>query len=118
MKDFHLRFCLSRRGWYTRLFDLLKDGVDAVPGTDGAYVLGTHGTMLTYPWGSSPVFYIGKADDLKRRLSTHRKYILAAMDDHDEIYWWQRYQYGAAFGAIARTTRATGLRTCRTSRRR
>ena len=101
MKDFHLRFCVGSRGWYTRLFDLLsKEGVDGVPGTGGAYVLGTSdGTMLTYPWGSSPVFYIGKADDLKQRLSTHRKHICAANEDHEAIYWWQRYQYGAAFGA-------------------
>ena len=100
MKDFHLRFCVSGRGWYTRLFDLLQDGVDTVPNTGGAYVLGTSdGTMLTYPWGSSPVFYIGKANDLNHRLSTHRKHIRAAMKDHHVIYWWQRYQYGAAFGA-------------------
>lgn len=103
MKDFHLRFCVNKKGWYTGLFDLLEeeeDGVDAVPSTGGAYVLGTSdGTMLTYPWGSSPIFYIGKANDLHRRLSTHRKHICAAMENHDEDYWWQRYQYGAAFGA-------------------
>ena len=102
MKDFHLRFCVNTRGWYTRLFNLLddEDAVDAVAGTGGAYVIGTSdGTMLTYPWGSSPIFYIGKANDLKQRLTTHRKHILAAMQDHDEMYWWQRYQYGAAFGA-------------------
>lgn len=100
MKDFHLRFCLDTKGWYTHLFNLMQDGVDDVPSTGGAYVLGTSdGTMLTYPWGSSPIFYIGKADDLKTRLRAHRKNIRGAMEDHEELYWWQRYQYGAAFGA-------------------
>jgi len=102
MKDFHLRFCVGEggRGWYTRLFDLLCDGTDAVPTTGGAYVLGTSdGTMLTYPWGSSPVFYIGKAGNLKRRLSTHRNHICGARENHEEVYWWPQYQYGAAFGA-------------------
>ncbi len=63
-------------------------------------MLGTSdGTMLTYPWGSSPVFYIGKAGNLKRRLSTHRNHICGARENHEEVYWWPRYQYGAAFGA-------------------
>ena len=55
--------------------------------------------MLTYPWGTSPIFYIGKATKLRRRLETHKKHIRSAEDDHEETYWWQRYQYGAAFGA-------------------
>ena len=99
MKDFHLRFCVEGRGWPTAMFDLLEDGIDDVPSTGGAYVLGTSdGTMLTYPWGSSPVFYIGKGDNLKQRLATHLKHIVGARDDHEDN-WWPRYQYGAAFGA-------------------
>ena len=44
--------------------------------------------------GSSPIFYIGKADDLKKRLAAHRKAICGAMEDHEELYWWQRYHPG------------------------
>ena len=106
MRDFHLRFCVSEsgQGWYTDLFDLLHkkepSPIEAVPSTGGAYVLGTSdGTMLTYPWGTSPIFYIGKATNLRRRLETHKKHIRSAEDDHEETYYWQRYQYGAAFGA-------------------
>ena len=102
MKDFHLRFCLDTHSWCTHLFDLLADDYEDNPPTSsgGAYVLGTSdGTMLTYPWGSSPIFYIGKADNLSQRLSTHRRAILGAREDHAEFYWWPRYQYGAAFGA-------------------
>ena len=99
MKDFHLRFCVEKRGWFTRMFDLLEVDIESVPTAGGAYVLGTSdGTMLTYPWGSSPVFYIGKATNLRRRLLTHRNHICGARQDHDD-HWWPRYQYGAAFGA-------------------
>lgn len=102
MKAFHLRFCLDTNGWYSGFFDLLDGeiGECLAPDTGGAYVLGTSdGTMLTYPWGSSPIFYIGNATDLARRLLEHKAHILGARDDHTEVYWWPRYQYGAAFGA-------------------
>ncbi len=101
MKDFHLRFCLKERGWFSGLIKLLStDGLDGVPITAGAYVLGTSdGTMLTCPWGSSPIFYIGKADALNKRLAAHREHIKGTKQDHDELSWWPRYQYGAAFGA-------------------
>ena len=99
MRDFHLRFCLDR-GWYDGLIDLLNEDKDEdqLPETGGAYILGTSSTLLTYPWGASPIFYIGKARNLRDRVSQHREYILNARDNHDEHYW-PRYQYGAAFGA-------------------
>lgn len=100
MRDFHLRFCLDLR-WYDGLIDLLNMDEDEyqLPETGGAYILGTSGTMLTYPWGSSPIFYIGSAKNLRDRVIHHRDSILMARDNHDEVYYWPRYQYGAAFGA-------------------
>ena len=99
MKDFHLRFYENR--WFTDLTDLLQNDIDElVPETPGAYVLGSSdGTKFVYPWGDVPIFYIGKADDLWKRLSDHKLYTLKAIRDHEERYWWPRYQYGAAFGA-------------------
>ena len=104
MKDFHLRFFANDNviRWPNGgPFDLMVEkNVFSVPDTGGAYVLGTSdGTMLTYPWGSSPIFYVGRSTSLRQRLEQHRKYIEEARDDHDEAPWWQRYQYGAAFGA-------------------
>lgn len=98
MKDFHLRFYNNR--WFDRIADLLSIEVsEIVPSTPGAYVLGTSdGTKLVYPWGNSPVFYIGKSDDLRYRLTQHRADILGAIREHDEYYWLPRQQYGAAFG--------------------
>ena len=98
MRDFHLRFCLKEQGWYDGIIDLLGEAYDELPDTGGAYVLGTSNTMLVYPWGTSPIFYIGKAKSLRDRLVEHRKHIQGARDDDDEAYWWPRYQYGAAFG--------------------
>jgi len=122
MRDFHLRFCLedmerlfskSRKaklfgenpsGWFNTndgmdTFDLLEGEKSVVPDEPGAYVLGTgDGTMIAYPWGTSPIYYIGKADILRNRLSDHRKHTLGARNDHQEVAWLPRYQYGAAFG--------------------
>ena len=123
MKDFHLRFCVenmerlfgesqyarlfgkSHNGWFDtnngyNTFNLLEDEASDIPGKSGAYVLGTRdGTMITYPWGVSPIYYIGKASDLRNRLSGHKKHTLGAKNDHKKEAWWPRDQYGAAFGA-------------------
>ena len=60
MRDFHVRFCLDR-SQHDGLIDLLNDEKveDELPQTGGADVLGTSATMLTYPWGTSPIFYVG-----------------------------------------------------------
>lgn len=100
MRDFHLRFYIEKR-WYDGLEELINDSdtIDCIPSKPGAYVLGSSdGTMLTYPWGSSPIYYIGQSSDLFKRIKTHKNYIQQAIKDHEE-YWWPRYQFGASFGA-------------------
>ena len=101
MRDFHLRFCLDRGRYDGQLIDLLneeKDEAQLLPETGDAYVLGTSATMLTYPWGTSPIFYIGKATKLRVRVTRHKGRIQKARDNHD-AYWPPKIQYGAAFGA-------------------
>ena len=99
MKEFNLRFFIERR-WPDNLCDLLEIDENDLPTTSGAYVLGSSdGTNFVYPWGSSPIFYIGQSNNLKKRLLTHKKHILSAIENHDELYWWPRYQYAASFGA-------------------
>ena len=99
MRDFHLCFCLDR-SQHDGLIDLLNDEKveDELPQTGGAYVLGTSATMLTYPWGTSPIFYIGKATYLRVRVTRHKVRIQRARADHG-AYWPPKVQYGAAFGA-------------------
>ncbi len=129
MKDFHLRFAwealknirattlnldANTYGWYDNddyaMFDLVGGENADVPNEPGAYVLGAaDNTMLVYPWGLSPIYYIGKAQSLRARLAGHRKDTLGAMEDHTKVYWWPRDQYGAAFGAHAVWYLAHGL---------
>ena len=116
MRDFHLRFALKTiadlglgpeaSGWFDNddyaILDLSTGEMSEVPDEPGAYVLGTaDGTMLVYPWGLSPVYYIGQAGNLAARLSDHSKYTQEAIDDHAAGDWWPRYQYGASFGVHA-----------------
>ena len=128
LKDFHLRFAwnaianlhaqsddaVAKHGWYDNddyaMFDLVDGKIDDVPDAPGAYVLGTaDNTMLVYPWGLSPIYYIGKATSLRARVSSHCKHTVGAMDDHAKYYWWPRHQYGAAFGAHAVWYLARGI---------
>ena len=101
MRDLHLRFCLDRRRYDGQLIDLLneeEDEAQLLPKTGGAYVLGTSTTMLTYPWGTSPIFYIGKATNLRVRVTRHKGRIQKARADRGR-YWPPKIQYGTAFGA-------------------
>ena len=80
MDSFHLRFCLDRvanltgkSGWYDNadysIFNLFSDDPSDIPAKPGVYVFGiADGTMLVYPWGTSPVFYIGRSKNLRGRI--------------------------------------------------
>jgi hypothetical protein len=89
--------------------DALNDDLSIVPDSAGAYILGaSDGTKFIYPWGNSPVFYIGQSIRLSKRVLTHIKYIQLAMDNHDD-YWRPRYQYGASYGVTVAWYRVRGL---------
>ena len=110
VKDFDLIFYIDPAGEWGRWpcggpTDLRMptslDELD-IPTQAGAYVLGTtDGQRLTYPWGESSVYYIGKADSLFRRLSEHRKAVDECAADCWTYYWRTRYQYGASHGMSA-----------------
>ena len=102
MRDFHLHFFADRD--YPDGIEELVNTVDEellwAPETAGAYVVGANqGTMLTYPWGTSPIYYIGESRDLRKSFVEHRRLIVAAQNDRSEQTWWPRYQYGVSFGA-------------------
>ena len=101
MKLIHLGFAATERSWpQTSVVDLMQaDDVETFPAAAGAYVLGSSdGTMLTYPWGNSPVFYVGQSGNLRQRLTVHRDYIRQIARNPWRLTEY-RYQYGAAFGA-------------------
>ena len=71
----------------------------------GVYIIvSSKGTKFIYPKGTSPVIYIGKAENLRRRLREHFRN-LTDLKDHEEEYlasWSQtqpRYNYMRYHGA-------------------
>jgi hypothetical protein len=102
MKKFHLRWAGDHPDkWPDGQFDLYDENwKDECENQGGVYILGSSdNTSFTYPWGASPIFYIGKSINLIKRLSSHRRYIFQALEDHDSKYFRPKNQYGAAFGA-------------------
>jgi excinuclease UvrABC nuclease subunit len=73
--------------------------LDSVPAAPGVYIFSARpGHRFAYPRGRSPVFYIGRSTNLRRRLTTHRRFILQAREDRHLQQYWPRYEYGASFG--------------------
>lgn len=98
MKFFHLRF--SGNAFDGFLQNILEDKILSIPDTSGVFVLGTaNDTHLIYPWGHSPIFFIGSADNLYKQMQHYREAITAAIENHEKYWCYPRYQYGAAFGS-------------------
>ena len=74
MRDFDTRFVTP---WPDKdVVDLLTVDTDLMTEEGGVYVLGTTSTQLVYPWGTSPIYYIGQSSSMRKRLTEHRGYIL------------------------------------------
>lgn len=102
MRDFHLRFFIERRtpDGIEALNDADDKEIQWMPETAGVYALGANdGTLFSYPWGTSPIYYIGQSKELRKQMIEHRKFILQAITGSRERKCWPRYQYGASFGA-------------------
>ena len=98
MRDFHLNFFSKRRP--DPILSLESELIESdYAATAGCYVLGSKdGTDFVYPWGRSPVFYIGTSSKLRQRLKAHRKWIRRARDEHQSRHFLSLHQYGASFG--------------------
>lgn len=91
-----------------------EDGYDDIPDAPGVYMLGTSTgklehytdcTMFAYPWGTSPIYYIGAADEsvraqLKEDASEIRmaKLLCGTRSGRNGNDF---PEYGAAYGAMA-----------------
>lgn len=99
MRDFDVRFV---QDWPSmNVVDLLTVAPEQLPESGGVYMLGTANTPLIYPWGTSPIYYIGQSGNLRERLGSHRD-VIAKGRNFGGYYgnnWWPRYQYAIAFGA-------------------
>jgi hypothetical protein len=81
------------------IYNLWTANMERISTQPGAYVLlAATGTKFLYPTGSSPVFYIGQATNLRKRLFTHRKYSADAQSNRKLSLYYPRYEYAAAFG--------------------
>lgn len=84
---------------------LLFEDFSNVPSTPGAYILASEEQAFIYPNGKSRIIYIGKSDNLRSRLRTHRRIIkeLSSIKkgERNVAWWYQRYQYLAKFGCRA-----------------
>lgn len=81
----------------------LKDTDTAdIPTFSGAYIIVSTDQRFIYPNGKSKVIYIGKADNMRNRLQTHKKhleYLLTYKKSERTKFWWySRYHYFAKFG--------------------
>jgi len=117
MKWLHWRFVnltMAKRHPLDHAWDLgRKDGYDDIPDEPGVYVLGTGTdklehytdcTMFAYPWGTSPIYYIGAAEEsvraqLKEDASEIRTAKLLCGEGSRNGNDFK--QYGAAYGAMA-----------------
>lgn len=69
---------------YDEMFDLL-DGVKSVSHSAGVYIIVSDYTRYIYPNGESKVIYIGKADDLHQRLTTHYRNLKKVIKEERSI---------------------------------
>lgn len=109
------------RGYDSEL-NLTEAEINNVSTGPGVYVIvATKRTKFVYPKGTSPVIYIGKADNLRRRLREHlRNFNHCVKNEEDDLskhiqhcsrYWYIRYfgTYVYTFNCLKNTQDAKNL---------
>lgn len=72
----------------------------SIPDKPGSYIiLARQGEMFEYPRKKSPVFYIGKAINLRKRLNQHFRFSRQAKIDRKLVLYWPLYEWAAVKGA-------------------
>ena len=86
---------------YTAL-DLFEEQeqLDTIQHKSGIYIIMSPTQKFVYPRGTSSIIYIGKSNDLHRRLKEHIKYYnIAVAHWKDHSRWiYSRYNYIYAYG--------------------
>jgi excinuclease UvrABC nuclease subunit len=85
------------------VIDLLNDiEISTIPQKPGAYIMFSHETKFIYPEGRSKVIYIGKSDNLYKRVYDHSKAALALKGipkkDRKQYWHYSRYHFFLKFG--------------------
>ncbi len=88
-------------GFIKNLLD--KESFKLIPEEKGSYIIVSNSQKFILPKGESKVIYIGKSDNLRSRLTTHRKHALSldnlSKPERAKYILYARYQYMASFGA-------------------
>lgn len=78
--------------------DLLDWEASDISDEPGAYIF-VGNKSFTYPLGTSPMFYIGQAVNLRKRLYRHKKAITQAGGERPHAIYRPVTEYAAQFGA-------------------
>jgi hypothetical protein len=85
----------------TPLVDFWRMDEHPVPASPGVYFLVAKPSVrFTYPKGKSPIFYIGQAASLRRRLTQHFTFSTHVRENRRVGYslYFPRYEYAGAHG--------------------
>jgi len=87
---------------WSKLTNIERIAKQDIPEEPGAYIMLSDNTEYIYPWsdsrGTSRVYYVGQAKNLRDRLVTHRKLCLQTKTNPRHNYYYPRYEYAAYHG--------------------
>ena len=79
--------------------DLKNENLSDIPNCAGVYIIMSAKTRFIYPEGTSRIIYIGKTDNLQRRLKEHKRHLNSLSWDCQEYWCCERYHYMDKYGA-------------------
>lgn len=95
---------LERRVDLAREFGAIDDKYDDLPSGPGGYIIRASGRATwAYPWGRSPIYYIGKATNLRVRLWDHWDQARQARRDGGNVRDRPVHNFEASFGSLYHT---------------
>ena len=68
-------------GYDKQIDNLEDDDLTDLPSKPGVYIIVSFKTKFIYPIGQSKVIYIGKTDNIQRRLKEHQRNLINAIND-------------------------------------
>ena len=68
-------------GYDKQIDNLEDDDLTDLPSKPGVYIIVSFKTKFIYPIGQSKVIYIGKTDNIQRRLKEHQRNLINARKD-------------------------------------
>lgn len=87
-------------GYDKQIDNLEEDDLYDIPSKPSVYIIVSFKTKFIYPMGQSKVIYIGKKDNIQRRLKEHQRNLINAINDRfNECWHLDRNNYMRYHGA-------------------